>query len=591
MGQTTDQQAAQQFDLVIRNGMVVDGTGAKAFAADVAVKDGRIAAVGKIAGTGIEEIDATGRIVTPGFVDIHTHYDGQAVWDNHMAPSAWHGVTTAVMGNCGVGFAPCKPDDREKLVELMEGVEDIPGPVMHEGLNWQWESFPEYLTALDRRDRDIDLCALLPHAAVRVYVMGERAIRHEAATPDDIAQMRKITAEAVRSGAFGVSTSRTISHKSLTGEYTPTLRATEDELTGLAMGLRDAGSGFVEIVSDWNEPDPESEFAMLRRVCEKSGRPAVFSLTQRHEEARSNVWEQLMAMSREANAAGHSIRPVAPPRAIGLLLGLEGSQNPFSGTPTYKTIAGLPLTERLARMRDPEIRAKILSEDPIAGSTFPLIHRLMWTQMFRFGNPPNYLPAREDSIASIAEREGRTPPEVAYEILLEDEGRGFIYSPLVNYYNFDMSAVETMLADPNLIMGLGDGGAHVGFILDAGFPTWLMTYWGRERGRFEMEEVIRRLTSDTAHASGLHDRGVIAVGKKADLNVIDYENVSFGKPYVTYDLPAGGRRLLQKATGYDATIVSGIVTYRNGEATGALPGKLVRGQRFDDATQAVIAAE
>ena len=527
------------FDLVIRNGLIVDGTGSKAYAGDVGVKDGRIAAVGEVSGSATEELDAAGRIVTPGFVDIHTHYDGQAVWDAHMAPSAWHGVTTAVMGNCGVGFAPCKPADRNKLVELMEGVEDIPGPVMHEGLKWQWESFAEYLAALDKRDRDIDLCALLPHAAVRVYVMGERAIRHEAATEDDIAQMRKIAADAVHAGAFGVSTSRTISHKSLTGEYTPTLRATEDELTGLALGLRDAGSGFIEIVSDWTEPDPQSEFAMLRRVVEKSGRPAVFSLTQRHEKSRSKVWKDLMAMARDAVAAGHSIRPVAPPRAIGLLLGLEGSQNPFSGTPTYKSIAHLPLAERVAAMRTPEVRDKILAEDPVAGSTFPLIHRLMWTQMFRFGDPPNYLPAREDSIAAIADREGRSAPDVAYDVLLEDEGRGFIYSPLVNYFDFNMSAVETMLSDPNVIMGLGDGGAHVGFILDAGFPTWLMTYWGRERGRFEMEEVIRRLTSDTAIAAGLHDRGIIAVGKKADLNVIDYDNVSFGKPYVTYDLPAG----------------------------------------------------
>jgi N-acyl-D-aspartate/D-glutamate deacylase len=577
------------YDLVIRNGMIVDGTGNEPFQADVAVRGGVIAAVGEVSGQGAEEIDAKGKIVTPGFVDIHTHYDGQAVWDSHMAPSAWHGVTTAVMGNCGVGFAPCKPEDRNKLVELMEGVEDIPGPVMHEGLKWQWETFPEYLDALDRQARDIDLCALLPHAAVRVYVMGERAIRHEKATPEDIARMREISADAIRAGAFGVSTSRTISHKSHSGDYTPTLKANEDELTGIALGLKDAGAGFIEIVSDWTEPDARSEFGMLRRVVEASGRPAVFTLTQRHEAARSEVWKELMALANQAIADGHSIRPVAAPRAIGLLLGLEGSQNPFSGTPTYKSIADLPLAERVARMRDPEVRAKILSEDPVKESTFPLIHRLMWTQMFRFGDPPNYLPNKDDSIAAMAEREGRTPPEVAYDVLLEDEGRGFIYSPLVNYYNFDTSATEAMLADPNTIMGLGDGGAHVGFILDAGYPTWLMNYWGRERKRFSMPEVIRRLTSDTAHASGLHDRGVIATGKKADINIIDWDKVGFGKPYVTFDLPAGGRRLLQKADGYEATIVSGRVTYRNGEATGELPGQLVRGQRFEDA--APIAAE
>lgn len=566
-----------RYDLVIRNGTIVDGTGAKSFEGDVAVADGKIAAVGKVTDGGKEEINAKGRIVTPGYVDIHTHYDGQAVWDTHMAPSAWHGVTTAVMGNCGVGFAPCKPADREKLVELMEGVEDIPGPVMHEGLKWQWESFPEYFDTLQKQQRDVDLCALLPHAALRVYVMGDRAIRHEAATASDIAQMRAITADAVKAGAFGFSTSRTLSHKSHSGEYTPTLRANEVELEGIAMGLKDAGSGFIEMVSDWNEPDAKSEFGMLRRVVEKSGRSAVISVTQRHD--RTTVWKELLDLADESIAAGTSIRAVCAPRAIGLLLGLEGSQNPFSGTPTYKSIAGLPLAQRVKAMQDPDVRRRILSEDPIAGSTFPLIRRLMYAQMFRFGNPPNYLPQREDSVQAIAEREGRTAPEVAYDILIEDGGQNFIYSPLVNYAKFDMSTPEAMMANKNTIMGLGDGGAHVGFILDAGYQTWMLTYWARQRARFSVEEVVRRMTSDPASAVGLGDRGVIAAGKKADLNVIDYNRISFGRPYVTYDLPAGGKRLLQKADGYDATIVSGAVTYRNGEATGALPGRMVQGQR------------
>ena len=567
------------FDLVVRNGLVVDGTGAEPRVADVAVANGKIAAVGQIADRGAEEIDAKGRIVTPGFVDIHTHYDGQAVWDSHMAPSAWHGVTTAVMGNCGVGFAPCKPADREKLIELMEGVEDVPGPVMHEGLKWTWETFAEYFAALQGKKRDIDLCALLPHAAVRVYVMGDRAIRHEKATPADIAAMRKITADAVRAGAFGFSTSRTISHKSLTGEYTPTLRANEDELAGIAMGLKDANSGFMEMVSDWTEPDAKSEFAMLRRVVEQCGRPAVFSLTQRHEPHRQAQWKELMACADEAIKAGLSIRPVTPPRAIGVLLGLEGSQNPFSGTPTYKSIAKLPLPERVKAMQDPQVRRRILAEDPVAGSTFPLIKRLKYTQMYRFGNPPNYLPKKEDSIEAMATARGCQAPELAYDILIEDGGRNFIYTPISNYPSYDLSGSETMLDNKNVIMGLGDGGAHVGFILDAGYPTWLMTYWGRERRRWPVEEIIRRLTSDTAGAAGLGDRGVIAVGKKGDLNVIDYDKVGFGRPYVTYDLPAGGKRLLQKSTGYDATIVSGAVTYRHGEATGALPGRMVRGQQ------------
>jgi N-acyl-D-aspartate/D-glutamate deacylase len=568
------------FDLVIRNGSVVDGTGANVRDADVAITDQRIVAIGKFDGGGLEEIEAKGKIVTPGFVDIHTHYDGQAVWDSHTAPSAWHGVTTAVMGNCGVGFAPCRPSDREKLVELMEGVEDIPGPVMHEGLSWQWETFEEYLNVLEQRPRDIDLCALLPHAALRVYVMGDRAIRHEKASATDIAQMRKVTTAAIRAGAFGFSTSRTISHKTLAGNYTPTLRANEEELTGIAFGMADAGAGFIEMVSDWNEPDPQSEFGMLRRLVERSGRPAVFSLTQRHEEDRSNVWKELMVLADEAIKAGHSVRPVAPPRPIGLLLGLEGSQNPFSGTPAYKSIAAKPLAERVRIMQDGEFRRRVLSEDPIAGSTFPLIRRLMYTQMFRFGNPPNYMPKADDSIACLAQRQGRSAAEVAYDILLEDGGRNFIYAPLVNYFNFDLSASETMLDSRNTIMGLGDGGAHVGFILDAGYPTWLMTHWGRDRQRWNLPEIIRRLTSDTANAAGLADRGVIAVGKKADLNVIDYDRLGFERPYVTFDLPAGGRRLLQRADGYMATIVSGRVTYRDGEATGQLPGRVVRGQRF-----------
>jgi len=566
---------SMRFDLVIRNGTVVDGTGAEPVSADVAISAGRIAAVGRFDGAGAEEIDARGLAVTPGFVDIHTHYDGQAVWDDHMAPSSWHGVTTAVMGNCGVGFAPCRIADREKLVELMEGVEDIPGAVMHEGLDWQWESFAGYLDTLERRPRDIDICALLPHAAVRVFVMGERALRLEPANQGDIAEMRAIAAEAVRAGAFGFSTSRTTSHKSLKGDYTPTLRAHEAELTGIAMGLADAGAGFMEVVSEWVQPGPAEEFAMLRRIAEASGRPILFSLSQRH--SQPDIWKPILDMAGAAAAEGLSIRPVVAPRAIGTLLGLSASQNPFSGTPSYKSIADRPLDERVRIMRDPEFRRQLLSEDPIAGSTFPLVQRLSYGQMFRFGNPPNYEPKREDSIAAIAGREGRSAAEVAYDVLLEADGRGFIYAPLSNYASYDLSVSEALLADRNSIMGLGDGGAHVGFILDAGFPTWLLSYWGRRRGRFPLAELVRRLTSDPAHASGLFDRGVLAPGLKADLNVIDCDRIGFGAPYVANDLPAGGGRLLQKAEGYVATVVDGRVTYRGGEATGALPGRLVRG--------------
>ncbi len=572
---------AAQLDLIIRGGTVVDGTGRPAFEADVGVTGGRIVEIGSIAASGAEEINARGKLVTPGFVDIHTHYDGQAVWDPHMAPSSWHGVTTVVMGNCGVGFAPCKAADREKLVELMEGVEDIPGAVMHEGLSWEWESFGEYLQALERRARDVDVCALLPHAAVRVFVMGDRAVRLENANQGDIAQMREIAADAMRAGAFGFSTSRTTSHKSLHGDYTPTLRAQEEELSGIALGLRDAGTGFIEMVSEWTQPSARDEFAMFRRVVERSGRPAVFSLAQRT--SQPDAWKELMGYADKAIAEGVSIRPVVPPRGIGVLLGLEGSQNPFSGTPTYKAIAHLPVAERARRMAYPAVRAQILSDDPKTGSTFPLFHRLSFDHMFRFGNPPNYEPQREDSIGAIGAREGRSPQEVAYDMLLEDEGRGLIYTPISNYANYNLDASEGMLANPNAIMGLGDGGAHVGFILDAGYPTWLITYWNKKRGRFDLPETIRRLTSDTAGAAGLHDRGVIARGKKADLNVLDYDRMDFGRPYVVHDLPAGGKRLMQKAHGYTATVVSGQVTFRDGEATGTLPGKLVRGQRGERA--------
>jgi len=564
----------ESFDLIIRNGTLVDGTGNKSQIADIAIKDGLIAAIGDFSGKSNQEIDASNLVVTPGFVDIHTHYDGQAIWDSQLKPSSIHGVTTVVMGNCGVGFAPCKPEDRIKLVELMEGVEDIPAPVMHEGLDWKWETFEEYIEALERNKLDIDVCALLPHAALRVYVMGERAINHEAANIDDMKIMRKLAKEAVEAGAFGFSTSRTISHKSLKGEFTPTLRAHEDELTAIAMGLSDAGTGFMEIVSDWNEPDPETEFEVLKRIVKKSGRPVVFSCTQRHD--RPDFWKDLMEMARQAQKEGLPIRPVVTPRPIGLLLGLNGSQNPFSGTDTYKALAELPLKQRIVEMRKKEIKKQILSEDPIAGSTFPLINRIGYSQMYRFGSPPNYNPRQEDSIENLARINGISAAEMAYDILLENDGNNFIYAPLVNYADHTFSVCQKMLQDKNAIMGLGDGGAHVGFILDAGYPTWLISYWSVKKKVFSMEETVRRLTSDTAIAAGLSDRGFLKVGLKADINIIDWENVGSSDPFMTQDLPAGGKRLMQHTKGYIATIVSGKITYRNGNSTEERPGILVR---------------
>ena len=491
-------------DVVIRGGTIVDGTGAPAFQGDLAIDGDRIAQVGGKAGPARREVQAEGRLVTPGWVDVHTHYDGQATWDPVLAPSSWHGATTIMFGNCGVGFAPVRRAHHQALIDLMEGVEDIPGPVLHQGLEFRWESFAEYLDVLDAKPRDLDICALVPHAAVRVYTMGERALALEPANQGDIAAMRAIVADAVRAGAFGFSTSRTISHKTLKGDPTPTLRAQEDELTGIALGLRDVGAGFLELVSDWNEPDPATEFAMVRRVVERCGRPVLFSLTARHD--RTEAWRELLALSDAAAAEGLPIRPVFPPRPIGILLGLQGSQNPFSGTPSYKAIAHLPVPERVAALRDPAVRARILSEDRVTGSTFPLITRLSFERMFPFGDPPDYAPPRESSIAAAASREGRTPEEVAYDMLLADEGQGFIFAPLTNYADCTLGVSAELLRHPNTVVGLSDGGAHVGFISDGSFPTFLLAYWGRDRreGTVPLPELVRRQTSDTARAAGLN---------------------------------------------------------------------------------------
>ena len=572
MMNTSDKQ--MYFDIIIRGGIVIDGTGKNSYKADIAIIGDKIVEVGSIKGESKKEINAHNLIITPGFIDIHTHYDGQAVWDNYLKPSSLHGVTTVVMGNCGVGFAPCKKNDREKLVELMEGVEDIPSPVMHEGLNWDWETFPEYLDALDKNKRDIDVCALIPHAALRVFVMGQRAINHEKASEEDMLKMRKISSDAIKSGAFGFSTSRTISHKSCNGEYTPTLRAHESELMAIAEGLKDANGGFMEIVSDWNEPSPEEEFEVLRRIAKKSGRPIVFTCNQRHD--RTEYWNDLMRLAREVKSENLSIRPVVAPRPIGILLGLNGSQNPFSGTLTYKEIAHLSLIERLNIMKDDGIRKKILSEDPIKDSQFPLINRISYKQMYEFGSEANYAPNKNESLEVRAAKEDKTAQELAYDILIKNDGKSFIYTPLVNFASNNLDVCETMLIDRNAIMGLGDGGAHVGFILDAGFPTWLIDYWCNKKNKFSKEETIRRLTTDTAMAAGLHDRGKIKKGFKADINILDWNNVGAGQPYIINDLPAGGKRLMQETTGIEYTIVSGNITYLKGKPTGKLPGTLVR---------------
>jgi N-acyl-D-aspartate/D-glutamate deacylase len=452
------------YDLIIRGGTVADGTGKGTREADIAVKDGKIAAVGKVSGKGAEEIDARGLLVTPGFVDIHTHYDGQATWDSRLQPSSWHGVTTAVMGNCGVGFAPVRPQDRDRLVELMEGVEDIPGVALHEGLSWAWESFGQYLDALEARPRDMDLGAQLPHGALRVFVMGERAARLEEATPEEVAQMRVLTAEAMRAGALGFSTSRTLNHRTVKGDPTPSLRASEAELLGITLGMKDAGSGVIEFISDFNTPNPESEFEMIDRLLSASGRPFSVSLAQAHR--RPDGWRRLLGLVEGLAGKGHAAKAQVAPRPIGVLQGLQASRIPFSMCASYKAIAKKSVAERVAIMRDPSFRAKLLEEshEPLRSD---MAARLTdYDRMFPLGDPPDYEPAQESSLGARARREGRDPREVIYDYLVENEGKNFIFSPFANFAHYNLDCCSEMMQSPHTLIGLGDGGAHVGFISD-----------------------------------------------------------------------------------------------------------------------------
>jgi N-acyl-D-aspartate/D-glutamate deacylase len=566
-----------KFETVIRNGTLADGCGGPLREADIAIAHGRIAAVGRFDGHGGDEIDAKGLLVTPGFVDIHTHYDGQATWDSRLAPSSWHGVTTVVMGNCGVGFAPVHGKDHSLLIELMEGVEDIPGAALHEGLKWNWESFGDYLDALQTRPHDIDVCAQLPHGALRVYVMGERGAALEAATDNDIAQMRALTAEAMRAGAIGFTTSRTLNHRTVKGDPTPGLRATQAELMGIAQGMKDAGSGVFELISDFDTPDPLTEFAMIRQLVAESGRPLSLSLAQAGKDA--NGWRGLLGLIETASRDGLPIRAQVAPRPIGLLLGLQGTINPFIAHEAFQAIKDKPLAQKVAAMRDPAFRARIMAENE-AKQSHPLARRVMqFGQIYPLGNQPNYEPPRESAIAVQAAKLGRDAADLAYDMLLEDEGRAFLFSPFANYTDYNLDCCGEMIAHPDCLMGLGDGGAHVGIISDGSYPTYLLTHWGRDRsyGRFDLGWLVKRQTADTARAVGLMDRGIIAPGMKADINIIDFDRLGVNAPTMAFDLPAGGKRLLQRAEGYVATMVSGEVTYRDGKETGALPGKLVRG--------------
>lgn len=571
---------ADKVDLVIRGGTIADGLGGELYEGDVAVSGGRIVEVGRVAAKGSEEIDAKGKLVTPGFVDVHTHYDGQVTWSQDISPSSQNGVTTAIMGNCGVGFAPCRPADRERLIQLMEGVEDIPEPVLAAGLPWKWESYPDYLDWLSQRSYDMDFGSQLPHAALRVHVMGERGARRDPATPEDNRQMAALAYDAVKAGALGFSTSRTLNHRTSTGDFTPTLKAGEDELTAIAEAMQKAGRSVLQFVLDASTFS--EDLPMMLRVAEKTKCPVSFSLGQGYQNPHGyrNVLERIGEATR---TKGLSITTQVAARPIGLLLGLELSRNPFQTHPSYKAIAELPLQERVARLRDPAVRAAILAESATQTDD-PLFFRPNYDRMFLLGDPPDYEQPPENTLGARATREGRKPEELAYDAMLEQNGRGMLYVPFANYADGNLDAVREMLLDPHSVPGLSDGGAHCGIICDASFPTYLLSHWTRDRTRGErlsIPFVVASQARKTALSVGLKDRGVIGDGYKADLNVIDYDRLKLRPPEVHYDLPMGGRRLLQPIDGYDATIVSGRITQRGGKPTGVRPGRLVRGVRPD----------
>jgi len=558
------------YDIVIRGGTVVDGLGGKPFVADVAIKEGRIAAVGKVDGAGAEEIDANGKVVTPGFVDVHTHYDGQVTWENRLAPSSGHGVTTVVMGNCGVGFAPAKPDQHELIVKLMEGVEDIPEVVMVTGVPWNWETFPDYLDALDKRHADIDFAAQLPHSPLRIYVMGERGL-DQPPTAYDLKEMRRLTMEAMEAGALGVTTSRSLTHRFRSGKLAPSVPTEEQELFALAEGLRDAGKGVFQLIPLLTRASKD-EFGLIRRLAETSGRPVSFSLIADDSGNYRGYIEGLQKAAQD----NLPIRGQAMPRPPGVLYGLDLSMTPFTLNKSFRSVAHLPLAEKVAALRNPELKARILSEKPEGPQAF-LVEMLSRTHpLFVLGDPPNYNPPLSESIRDRAEARGMDERELIYDELLSQDGHAILYAPVGILENIGTE----LLGKPGVILGLGDGGAHYGMICDGPYSTYLLCNYVRNTklpGSIPLERAISMLSRETAEALELNDRGVLKPGYKADINVIDFDKLRLHAPGIAQDLPAGGRRLVQKADGYEVTIVSGQVVYRHGEATGVLPGRLIRG--------------
>ena len=572
-------------DLVIRGAQIVDGSGDAPFVGDVAVKDGKISAVGVVKQSGREEIDAKGAVVTPGFVDIHTHYDGQATWDPYLTPSSLHGVTSIVFGNCGVGFAPVAPDKHDYLIQLMEGVEDIPGTALSEGMQWEWETFPEYLDALERREFAVDIGTQVAHGPVRVYVMGERGAKNEPATPDDIQKMSEIVQEGIEAGALGFSTSRTIVHRAVDGEPVPGTFAAEDEMFGIGRGMQRAGAGIFELapagtVGEDELLKPRKELDWMLRLSAEIDRPVTFAMVQ-HDQS-PDLWREMLDESAAAVKNGSQVFPQVAARPGGIIMGLDPGMHPFSTRPSYAAIAELPLAERAEKMRDPEIRKQILSEAPVTDD--PLASIISGThRIFPLSNPPNYEPRPEESIQGLAKAQGRDEEELMYELLLEDDGKKLFLFHLLNYSNGNADHILEMLRHPSAALGLSDGGAHCGMICDASNPTYMLTHWVRDRDgeRIPIEFAVKRQTRDTAELYGLLDRGLIAPGLRADLNVIDFEKLQLHMPEMRSDLPAGGRRFVQGADGYRATIVAGEVVWRNGEATGKLPGRLIRGAQSD----------
>jgi N-acyl-D-amino-acid deacylase len=568
-------------DIVIRGGTIIDGTGKAPFTGDVAIAGGRIAAVGGKQGPGKREIDASGLMVTPGWVDVHTHYDGQAMWDPLLAPSCWHGVTTVMFGNCGVGFAPVKKEHRGALMDLMEGVEEIPNPVLAAGLSWEWETFPQFMDELERRPRAIDIAAQAAHLPTRVYVMGDRAVRREPATADDIAEMRKLTIEALRSGAFGFTTSRTDSHKTPDGELVASRDADDHELLGIGSALGVTGTGAFGMNSDFD--DEEFELRWMRKLARETGRPIWFLLTDRYEDPER--WRRLIKAVHEARAEGLPITAQMAGRPIGVMMGVGTALNPFTVRPSYKKLESLPIEEQRKRLLDPDVRRQILAEKPSDAEVARLAQfrqavTKKWERFYVMGNPPDYEPGPEKSIANIAARTGRPPDEVAYDIMLED-GQ-YLYFPVVNYVTGDHGPILEMLNDPACLLGLSDGGAHCTSIVDSGVPTFMLTHWARDRSRgptLPVEMLVKRQTSETADFFGLADRGRLTPGLRADVNVIDFERLQVQKPELVHDMPANGRRFVQKVDGYETTIVAGTPIFEHGEHTGALPGKLIRAGR------------